>query len=60
MTNKEPHCDSPGCWERVTRKPPVRPELYGYNPLLEPPRSTNERSVAEIKAAVESRWLDRH
>ena len=57
MTNKEPHCDSPGCWERVTRKAPVRPPLYG-NSLLEPPRLTNERSAAEIRAAVESRWLD--
>jgi hypothetical protein len=60
MTNKKPHCDSLGCWERVTRKAPTRPPLYGKDPVTDPPYAPSERSAAEIKAAVESRWLDKH
>jgi hypothetical protein len=60
MTNRKLHCDSPGCWERVTRKAPVRPQMYGKDPATDPPYAPDERSAAEIKAAVESRWLDKH
>ncbi len=59
MTNKKSHCDSNGCWERVTREAPVRPPLYGWDPATDPPYAPDERTAAEIRAAVESRWLDK-
>lgn len=42
------HCESPGCWERVTTEPPLRDE-----------RPLDHRNVAEIERLVEERWLDR-
>lgn len=59
MTNKTPHCDSPGCWERVTRPAPKRSDLRTRDPLTDPPYAREEPTAAEIRTAVDARWLDR-
>jgi hypothetical protein len=42
------HCNSRGCWERVTTEPPARDE-----------RPLDHRDGAEIARLVEERWLGR-
>lgn len=52
---KKPHCESPGCWERVRRAPKRLPLAHVHDEGCVPTDATR----SEIEARVEKNWIER-